>query len=192
MKKKIFIAVAVILVIAVIAIVAFNLVKENVEQKELLEKHTVTQEQWKAAMAAENFTMSYINVNGDEDVCKFTNEGYISSSSKYGESKYVFIGDNCYELTQSGDTWVAKFSAKADDHRMLPWYMDIFSELVYDGEQNLYVYTDGWDTIEFKFEYGALVSMKFVTVFGDDVAITEYFISNVGTTAITLPEYVIE
>ena len=188
-KRTIVITVIAVLLLAIIVFTCYGIIKKYGIEKELTEKYTITEEQWNAAINYENYSVSTVNPYGKEDVYKFTKEGYCSYSKTYGETKYVFIGEQCYELVKAGDGWVAQYSALADDHKMFSSYVDYWNELVYNEETNSYVYADGWDTVEFQFEYGVLVRYKITMFFGDSETTAEYFVFDVGQTHVDFPEY---
>ena len=155
--------------------------------------YTVTEEEWNAFTEYHNYTIEQVG-NDYHLVHKYTEDAL-----EMDEYTILFIGERQYYLEESENGYVAVDCTALDFAHDGLLAGAVYDEFVYDEELCAYVcdLTDEMGTRwEIRFENGVPVSMTaIITSAVDGVEETEViqsYYTNVGTTVIEIPEYVIE
>lgn len=156
-------------------------------------RYTVTEEEWDSWVTYHNYTIEQYS-DGYHLVHKYTENAFT-----VGDRIIVIDGDKEYQLEVTDDGYVAFDCTDYYDHEGLLSGGYVYDEFIYDADICAYV-LDVMDDMgarwEVKFENGIPVSIIYTEVkVVDGVETTTVITSlytNVGTTVIDVPEYVIE
>ena len=159
-------------------------------------RHTVTKEEFIAALNIRNFTLTIPSSDGtDAVVTKYTEDGV--DDLDLGR-KTVFVDGVAYDLKQVDGKWIAtpKRVGSSQDEYYIDYMFDgigMWDEVKYDeAKMGYYAGDEDGSSTLFQFKNGVLVKIETITVFDStSITTTTMLISNVGTTVIDIPEFTI-
>ena len=156
-------------------------------------RYTVTEEEWDSWVAYPNYTIEQYSDNYHL-VHKYTEYAFT-----VGDRIIVIVGDKEYQLEETDDGYVAFDCTSYYNHDGLLAGGYVYDEFTYDAEVCAYVLDvmeDMGARWEVKFENGIPVSIIYTEVKVVDgvekTTVVTSLYTNVGTTVIDVPEYVIE
>ena len=171
-----------------------SFVMEQLENFGIIERTTITEEEWINAWNSENFTVAS---SSDELGISVLRAGDKFRIEMFGEIFYIekVNGKDLIIMKQDG-VW---YSAESDIIGVAFWdestlndvvglnFVEKFDEFEYDAEKQAYVYSEGQFIAELKFENGVLVD-GIISSTEDNIS-SKIEISNVGTTTVDIPEH---
>ena len=153
-------------------------------------RYTVTKQEWDAAVIQSNYTIDYY----ENDELLFSSK-YTENVLELEGSYILFEGDKQYAIDYSEEYgWVASDVTGMEFEKGALLSGCEYEAFKYDKESKSYVYTEEDVVYDIKFENGSPVSFTCTFLDTSTTPATNNVIhkvySNVGTTTITLPEYI--
>ena len=151
---------------------------------------TITEDEWNKTLGMNNFTMVWdvfefsVPIKATEDALEFGGDELRYYVNEGGAFYYVYNVDGhwCKNPDVAGDETFSTFAKRFN-------VVCGYEELVYDATEKAYIQSivlDGDEvSLAYSFEDGLLTKIKIFDEFE-----SWYYISNIGTTVVTVPEYI--